>query len=131
VDDSPFVVPRVKVLMNDWTETIIIGESRNAEEANLLIDHAMPDIVLLDLELQETNGLTLLNEIKQKYPDMIVIIFTNNSDPYVRNIAREYGADYFIDKSFEFELLPFVIRVLYEQIPFLFIPKTSSHPMAG
>jgi DNA-binding NarL/FixJ family response regulator len=113
VDDSPLVAPRVRSLLDSLDPAVIIGETINAAEALDIMQEVLPDVVLLDLNLQgKKGGLGLLGEIKSKYPGVVVIIFTNHAEPYYRGICKRLGADYFFDKSTEFELLPDALREL-------------------
>jgi len=116
VDDSPLVAPRVKSLLKNWEDTILIGEAFNRDEASNFMMDLVPDVVLLDLDIRGESGLGLLKEIKYKYPEVTVIMFTNHAEPYYRNVCKEYGADYFIDKSIEFEMLPHIIHSLSGQL---------------
>lgn len=112
VDDSPLVAPRIVDLLDKLEPAVIIGEAVNAEEALDIMQEIIPDVVLLDLNLPGKSGVGLLTEIKSKYPDVSVIIFTNHADPYYRNLCKELGADYFFDKSTEFDLLPKALKEL-------------------
>jgi DNA-binding NarL/FixJ family response regulator len=112
VDDSPLVAPRVKSLLKNWEDTIVIGEAFSADEARTYLEDMTPDVILLDLNIAGKSGLDLLKEIKQSHPEITVIMFTNHSEPYYRNICKQFGADHFIDKSIEFDLLPYTIHVL-------------------
>ena len=110
VDDSPLVAPRVKSLLKNWEDTIIVGEAISNEEALAFMEDLLPDVVLLDLNIGGKSGLDLLKEIKLKYPAVSVIMFTNHAEPYYRTICLQFGADYFIDKSIEFDQLPHTIH---------------------
>jgi DNA-binding NarL/FixJ family response regulator len=48
-------------------------------------------------------GLDLLKMIKTRFPSTIVIVFTNHVESMYRDIYLKEGADYFLDKSVEFE----------------------------
>jgi DNA-binding NarL/FixJ family response regulator len=116
IDDSPLVAPRVKSLLKSWEETIIVGEAFSSEEALSSIEDMVPDVVLLDIDIRGKSGLDLLKVIKIKYPGVTVIMFTNHAEPYYRNICKQFGADHFIDKSIEFDMLPYTIHVLADLV---------------
>jgi DNA-binding NarL/FixJ family response regulator len=102
VDRSPLVAPRIKDLLSNHKEAFLIGEARNAEEALTLFQFIPFDFVLLDLPVSEATA--LLTEIKQKYSSKIVMFFNDMESGY-RNLYTRLGADYFIDKSSEFNVL--------------------------
>src|SRR5687767_5214754 len=106
VDRSPLVAPRIKDLLIEQKENILIGEARNADEALNLFNFIPFDYVLLDLPFRESTA--LLMEIKEKYSAKVVM-FTNRIEPEYRDLCMQLGADYFVDKSSEFTLLKEVL----------------------
>lgn len=72
-------------------------------QAKELLGKKAMDVVILDINLPDGNGLQLLEWIKKNYPAITVIMLTNNSDSFFREIAKKSGAEYFLDKSMEFE----------------------------
>jgi two-component system response regulator DevR len=115
VDDSPLVAPRIRSLLDNLAPDITVGEAENATETLGLMEEVTPDVVLLDLNLGQENGVELLTQIKMKYSSVIVVVFTNHSEAYYKEICREAGADYFFDKSTEFEMLPKMLQQLAEK----------------
>lgn len=77
------------------------------------IETNSPQLVLLDIHLGEKNGIDLLKIIKQKYSSIRVIIVSNKASQYYRDLSKENGCDYFIDKSKEFEKIPSVINSFF------------------
>jgi two-component system, OmpR family, response regulator len=71
-----------------------------------------PQLVLLDIELPDGNGLDLLQTIKRERPGTRVLMFSNH-DIYRQRCEAE-GADYFFDKSDEFEVLACTVQSLAE-----------------
>jgi DNA-binding response OmpR family regulator len=72
---------------------------------------AKTDIVLLDLRLPETDGLSLLREFRQ-ISDKPVIIITGNGDEFDEFTGLEIGADDFVRKPFAFKVLFAHIRAV-------------------
>jgi DNA-binding NarL/FixJ family response regulator len=69
------------------------------------IEKKCPDIVILDIELNGSNGLDVLYFIKQDIRKPTVIIFTNYTNEVLKNRAIKNGAHYFLDKSADVDLL--------------------------
>ncbi|HZV09589.1 MAG TPA: response regulator, partial [Novosphingobium sp.] len=92
------------VLSDEGYDTRTAGDSTAALEA---IDQRRPSLVLLDVWLHGSpmDGLEVLDQIKQREPDLPVIIFSGhgNIDTAVAAIGR--GAVDFIEKPFETERL--------------------------
>lgn len=70
-----------------------------------------PDVVLLDIQLQETNGFELMEAMYRKDPGTKVIIVTSHDTPVFRNKARELHAYGFILKD-NLSDLPTIIHSL-------------------
>lgn len=112
VDDSLVVQERLRTILSELTEVRIIGQAHDATEAMLSIRKLKPDVVVLDIRMPKGNGLDVLQHIKGGQPAPAVIILTNYPYPQIRKKCMEAGADFFFDKSTEFESLPGVFRQL-------------------
>ena len=106
VEDSEVVTKRIRSMLKELPDVTVVGEAINGIETMAITGVMNPDVVLLDLQLSGTSGVDVLKEIKQKHPGTKVIILTNYSDLNHRKRCKEAGADYFFDKSIEFEKVP-------------------------
>ena len=68
--------------------------------------------ILSDINMPGMDGLTLLGEVKKRWPDMPVMMVTAYSDDERRRMAQEYGAAEFIAKPVDFDLLKAELRQL-------------------
>jgi CheY-like chemotaxis protein len=69
-------------------------------------------VILSDINMPGMDGLTLLHEIKTRWPDMPVMMVTAYGDDERRRRADEYGAAEFITKPVDFDLLKDRLRQL-------------------
>jgi CheY-like chemotaxis protein len=69
-------------------------------------------VILSDINMPGMDGLTLLREIKERRPDLPVIMVTAYGDDERRRRASEYGAAAFITKPVDFEFLKAQLRRL-------------------
>ena len=76
-----------------------IAEAANGERALEEIDRDCPELILMDIKLPGKNGLEITREIKTRYPLVPVIILTSYDFPEYREVATQYGADYFLVKG--------------------------------
>ena len=109
IDDSLLITERIQVMLNGWEKIGTVERAGDYPAALQLLTTVPPDIVLLDINLPGRSGLDLLRHIKGNYPSIRVIMLTNQSGDFYRNICKKLGADYFIDKSKEFEDLPVIV----------------------
>jgi DNA-binding NarL/FixJ family response regulator len=103
VDDSVIVRERLTLLLSDLPHVEVVGEVDDAPQALELIRRRKPDVVILDIHLPHGSGLELLPDIKREFPAMTVIMLTNYPYPQYRAKCLANGADFFFDKSTEFQ----------------------------
>jgi CheY-like chemotaxis protein len=112
VDDSLVITERLQAMLKGWDNINAVECAGDYPSALQLLMTALPDVVLLDINLPGRSGLDLLRHIKANYPSITVIMLTNQSGDFYRNICRKFGADFFIDKSKEFEDVPIIVSSL-------------------
>jgi DNA-binding NarL/FixJ family response regulator len=111
-DDSPLVRERLINLLSDLREIEIVGEAENTLEAIDAIRRLQPEAVILDIQMAGGSGIDVLRHIKRDEPAPTVIMLTNYSDSQYRKRCTEARADFFLDKSTEFEKVMDVLRGL-------------------
>ena len=103
VEDSDFILERLQHQFAQHKEFSIVGYAKTVINAIQKFDELKPQIVILDMKLEIGYGLEVLIHIRNKSRECLVVVLTNYSSPSIKNECMELGADYFLDKSFEFE----------------------------
>lgn len=103
VDDSEQIRERLVVLLAESDQIRIVGQAGNRKEAMEALQQKAPDTVILDIRLPGGSGIELLKEIKAGYPEVAVIMLTNYDYEKYRQQCKRLGADYFLNKTLEFE----------------------------
>jgi DNA-binding NarL/FixJ family response regulator len=103
VEDSPAIRVRLAAMLENIAGVTIVGEAETAAAAVEGILRMRPDSVLLDFQLLAGSGLDVLREVHPLEPDTVFIVLTNQPDDRYRKLCLDAGADYFLDKSNEFE----------------------------
>ena len=103
VDDSQAVRERLIGMISEVEGTTLVGASGDPNEAVGAIRRLHPDAVILDIRMPGMNGIQVLREIKQGQRAPKVIMLTNYPFGQYRRECAEAGADYFLNKSTEFE----------------------------
>lgn len=105
VEDSPIVRDFVIEAVSENPAVQVIGHAETEMDAIAGIMKGKPDVVILDIHLRKGNGLSVLRSLKQMilpaFP--LVIVLTNYGVGHYQNRCMELGADYFLDKSTQFE----------------------------
>ena len=85
-----------------------------AEALELLAGEIQPELIVIlsDINMPGMDGLQLLGEIKQRRPDLPVMMVTAYGDDERRRLAGEYGAAEFITKPVDFNFLKTQLRDL-------------------
>jgi CheY-like chemotaxis protein len=117
VDDEPDVADlfRQHFRREARQGTYVLHFATSGEEAlNRLAGEIRPTLVavLSDINMPEMDGLQLLAEIKQRFPDLPVMMVTAYGDEGRRRLAAEYGAAEFITKPVDFDQLKAQLRQL-------------------
>ncbi len=103
-DDSSEIRKRIIAMLSDLAERIeMIGEAENVQDAINSIHEFDPDVVILDIRMPGGSGIDVLKKIKKKNEVPIIIILTNYPYSQYRKKCMEAGADFFFDKSGDFE----------------------------
>jgi two-component system response regulator DevR len=105
VEDSTIIRERLLQLLQRLDGVEVIGEADNAVDAVSRIVAAAPDVVVLDIKLKKGDGIDVLKRIKRSLPGVMVIMLTNYATSEYRSVCMEAGAEYFLDKTNEFETL--------------------------
>lgn len=111
-DDSLIVREHLVTLLDELAGVEIVGQAGNVAEAISGIRKLQPDVVILDIRLPDGSGIDVLQAIKQDQPAPMVIILTNYPYSGYRQRCLNAGADFFLDKSTEFDQIP----KLFEQL---------------
>jgi DNA-binding NarL/FixJ family response regulator len=105
-DDSATIRKRLVTMALDLPEIAVVGQAKNAPGSLAAIRQTRPDVVILDIRMPGGNGIEVLREVKKLDPAPKVIVFTNYAQAQYRKKGEEAGADFFFDKSTEFDKLP-------------------------
>jgi DNA-binding NarL/FixJ family response regulator len=102
VDDSDVIRSRIVARLRE----VIVAEVREAaraDEALALCRAIRVDAVLLDLHMPGKWGLAIVASLKALDPSPVVVVMTGHPTEHHRRSSLAAGADYFFDKSHEFE----------------------------
>ncbi|MBI1804506.1 MAG: response regulator transcription factor [Ignavibacteriae bacterium] len=110
VDDSALVRARLVVLLSRSPQIEVVGVAKTAAEAIDRAHRLKPNVVVLDIRLPGPSGLSIVRKLKRLDPPPTVIMLTNYSNLQIETKCREAGADFFFDKSSEFEKVIAIVK---------------------
>lgn len=110
IDDSKLLRDRlIKILTNLYIQ-VVIYEADNIQDGYELFCSEKPEIIILDVALPGSSGITLLEKIKKRNSYAAVIMLTNYPSSQFKKICLELGADHFLDKTKDFKEVPTIIE---------------------
>lgn len=114
VDDQDSIRHFVSKTLEDDGFTVL--SAGTVREARQVLEHDLPDLLLLDLKLPDGTGLELLREVKRLQPEVPIILMTAFGEVETAVEAMSAGAFWFVKKPFQNdELLALVGRALESQ----------------
>lgn len=112
VDDHQVVRLGLQALLNVEPDFEVIGQAGTADEAVRAAERLRPQVVLMDLRMPGRSGVEACREIKQRWPDIHVIMLTSYADDELVLEAISAGAEGYVLKKVEGGNLVEVIRAV-------------------
>ncbi len=117
VDDNAGFRRRLKEFLASEADIDVIGEAADAQAAILKTREFQPDLVLMDIRMPGTNGITATRQLKDEMPGLKVIILSILDVQEYRDAAMASGASGYVIKKFLIkELLPAIRRAVSEEL---------------
>ena len=110
VDDQPAVQRGLKMRFALEPDLKVAGEAGGVAEAISLARAVHPDVILMDVEMPGTDGISAIAALRQVAPHSAVVIFTLYDDAAMRARVREVGAAALVAKHQTVETLLAAIR---------------------
>jgi DNA-binding NarL/FixJ family response regulator len=102
VEDSEAMRESLRSMLSEFHDVRIAGYAADETGAIKQINVLLPDVVVLDLNLQSGTGVAVLKNVKKHHPEIKVMVLTNCNDELYVDACKRANADYFFDKSFQF-----------------------------
>src|SRR6266568_4790673 len=113
-DDHQLMLAGVRRALAEAADLEVVGEARSGSQVLPLIGRHNPDVVLLDIRMPDMDGLTCLELIRQRHPQIKVIILSVFAEPEQIQLALRKGAAGYIVQSINPQDLPSAIRQAVE-----------------
>ncbi len=110
-DDSAALRRQLADRLNALSFAEVVGEADTAISAIEGVAEKNPDVVVLDIEMPGS-GIQALKQIKRTHPETCILMLTNHAGSYYKKVCLKTGADFFLDKSLEFDKVPEVLANL-------------------
>ena len=115
IDDNIDCCDELCFQLKRYDNLTVEGMAHNGVKGRKLIEKTRPDLLFLDVELPDTLGMNLLNEIKDKVDWPMKVVFYTCYDKYMLDAIRSSAFDYLL-KPFEPAELDAIISRFYNQV---------------
>ncbi len=118
-EDHTIVREGLRSLLENEAGIEVIGEAEDGREAVQKTQELLPDVVLMDLSMPGLSGLEATRQIKQRFPEVKVLVLTRHAnEEYVFQILRAGASGYVVKKAAPTELV-LAIQAVYRGDSFL------------
>jgi len=114
IDDHKLFREGVKRILSFESSFEVVAEGGDGKEVNELVESHRPDIVLMDINMPEINGIEATKSLLNNYPGTKVIILSIHDDENYVTHALQSGAQGYLLKEIDTESLLEAIKVVYE-----------------
>ena len=113
-DNHPIVRMGIKNVLNSVSDFEIIDDVATTTELFTKLKTLTPDVVILEMDIPEINGIASLRKLKLEYPDIKVLIYSGQSeDVYALSTIRA-GAFGYLSKTADLDYIISAVRKVSE-----------------
>ena len=113
VDDHTMVRKGLTTFLNVFDDLQLVGEAENGADAIKICGEVLPDVVLMDMIMPDMDGAVATNLIRQKYPNVQILVLTSFKEGELIKKALEAGAIGYLLKDVSADDLGRAIRSAY------------------
>ena len=106
VDDHYMVIEGIRSLLQNETTVEWVGHASNAASCLAFLHQQLPDVILMDINLPDKNGIELCKEVRQLYPSVFIIgLSTFNQQSFIQKMMENGASGYVLKNATQEELM--------------------------
>ena len=111
-DDQELIRDSLKIVLDMNEDMSVVGVAENGHKVLDQLAKTLPDIVLMDIRMPELDGVQCTKAVKEKFPDVKIIILTTFDDDEYVFYALKYGASGYLLKGCSMQELTAAIHTV-------------------
>ena len=113
-DNHPIIRMGVKNVLEAATGFEVVNDASTTKELFDKLEKSTPDVVILEMDIPDINGIATLRKMKKEYPDVKVLMYSGQSeDVYALSTIRA-GAFGYLSKSSDIDYMISAVRKVSE-----------------
>ncbi|HUS90294.1 MAG TPA: response regulator transcription factor [Phycisphaerae bacterium] len=129
VDDHPIVRQGISLLVDQEPDMMVCAEADSAPAALRALEKARPDVAVVDLTLKESLGLELVKDIRARFPEVLVLVYSMRDESfYAERVLRAGARGYVTKEEGGRTVLEGVRRIMQGQV---FLSEKMASKMLG
>ena len=109
-DDNSVARTTIRALL-DWHSFQVCGEAQNGKEAIDRVMELKPDVILLDINMPELNGVKAAYEIRRISPTTKIVFLTIHNTPGTKQVTKLWSHGFVTKSAAGTELIPLLMRL--------------------
>jgi DNA-binding NarL/FixJ family response regulator len=106
VDDHYMVIEGIRSLLQNEKAVEWAGHATNASSCLAFLQQQQPDVILMDINLPDKNGIDLCKEVKEKYPSVFIVgLSTFNQQSFIQKMMDSGASGYVLKNASQEELM--------------------------
>ena len=113
-DDHRLILEAIRLVLDEADDIEVVAEASIGSQVLPLVGRTNPDVVLLDIGMPEMDGLTCIDLLRKRHPNVTIVILSGHVDSETIRSALARGATSFVSKSVDPRDLPSALRLAAE-----------------
>lgn len=112
-DDHKIVRDGIKLMLESQAGIDVVAEAESGMDVLKKLEHQMVDMIVMDINMPEMDGITATRTIKEKYPDLKVLALTmSNDDLHIRQMIQAGASGYIMKSAGRNELKEAILTIM-------------------
>ena len=113
-DDQPLILAGISGVLEESGDIDVVGQAGTGQEAIALVERTKPDVAVIGMRLRQPDGLSCLNLITTRHPQVKVVMLGDSAEPAHIETVLSRGASGYVRKSVNPLDMPAALRQLVD-----------------